>query len=134
MIELKILPDKGFELVLEDGKIIAGRYSYWAEKRFAAKHKLSIIQLGDLFSQDNINKLTPEQVVDIALCSVEYMCRSNKEPFTYTDIDMCNWMEKMSAQDCSRLISHFVISEEVLEELKKKAEAIQTEMPEVTES
>lgn len=121
--EIKILPDKGFEFIV-DGKVIPGRYSYWAEKRFASKYNLSITELGNLFSSANINKLTAEQVVDIALCSIEYMCRSNKESFIYTDIDVCNWIEAAPAEDSARLISHFIISEEVFQELQKKSEEI----------
>lgn len=92
MASLDLLPRKVFEITLGDGKKITGQFGTWTLKRFCDKSKLSLKHLNDKFVNEGTN-LT--DTVSMLLCAVEYVCLKNKEPFTYTDIEACDWIDEL---------------------------------------
>lgn len=89
---LNLLPRKEFEITLEDGTIINGQFSLWAVKRFCDKLKLTLSQLGERMQAD---KVTMDDTCQVLLCAVEYKTRKAGKPFGYTDIDACDWIERL---------------------------------------
>lgn len=91
MAELNLLPRKAFEIIL-NGQTIKGQYSLWSLKRFCDKKNLSLSQLSEALDQD---KVSFDDLTLLILCAVEYVSRKEKQPFTYTDIDCCEWIEEL---------------------------------------
>jgi hypothetical protein len=89
---LDLLPRKEFTITLEDKTVIHGQFGLWAVKRFCDKLKLSLSQLQGRMSLD---KITFDDTCQVLLCAVEYKSRKEKKPFTYTDIDACEWIEAL---------------------------------------
>ena len=90
MISINLLPRKEFE-ILCDGKTIPGKFGTWSAKRFSDIKKLTLKQLGAYLDQE----LQLGDVVLNILCAVEYACRRSKVPFTYTEMDVCEWIDEM---------------------------------------
>ena len=106
MAKLELLPRKEFEITLESGEIIRGKYSNWALKRFCDKKGLSLAQLQDRLNAENV---TLDDVVQTVLCAVEHKQRESGQPFKYSDFDVCNWIEEMGgfdSEDFARLQRH----------------------------
>lgn len=93
---LELLPRKEFEFTLKDGTKIKGQFSLWAVKRFCDKLKLSLSQLGERLGAD---KVTFDDTCQVLLCAVEYTARKNKLPFSYNDVDACDWIEELGGLD-----------------------------------
>ena len=105
-MKLNLLPRKEFEITIEDGTVIKGQYSLWSIKRFCDLKGLSLSKLGDAMSLDN---LSFDDLCSILLCAVEYKCRKTGEPFRFTDVDACEWIEWLGGiegEDYIRLSSH----------------------------
>lgn len=92
MAELKLLPRKEFEILLDSGEVIAGKYSLWSVKRFADKKGFTLINLQDYMDKEN---MTMDDVCEILLCAVEYVSRKNNVSFSYSDVDACEWIEEL---------------------------------------
>lgn len=92
MATVNLLPRKEFEIVLDDGEKIPGRYGTWALKRFCDKRGLTLSGLNELL---NLDTLTLDMVQDFILCAVEYAYRERKLPFEFTDIDSCGWIDQL---------------------------------------
>lgn len=90
MIELKLLPRKEFEIIL-NGKTIAGKYCTWSMVRFAQIKNMSWKQVGEYLEKDQ----SPEDTALSILCAIEYKSRKNREPFTYTELDLWEWCDEM---------------------------------------
>jgi len=112
MAVLNLLPRKEFEIILNDGSKVTGRFSYWAEKRFCEKKGLTLTQYGQVYAKENVDKLTFDDLVLPVMYSVEYLRRKKKETVDFNEIDVCDWLEELSNGDTTRLISHFIVSEE----------------------
>jgi len=112
MAVLNLLPRKEFEIILNDESKVTGRFSYWAEKRFCEKKGLTLTGYGAVYSPENVDKLTFDDIVLPVMCAVEYVYRSEKKPFDVTDIAVCDWLEQLENSEVTRLISHFLVSEE----------------------
>jgi hypothetical protein len=89
---LTLLPRKEFEFTLDDGTIIKGKFCLWSIKRFCDKLKLSLSQLSERLTED---KVTFDDTCQILLCAVEYKVRKEGKPFSYNDIDACEWIESL---------------------------------------
>lgn len=96
MAKVNLLPRKEFEIVLDDGEVIQGKYGTWAVKRFCDKRGLTLVGLTDLMNMDT---LTLDMVQDFILCAVEYKTRELKKPFEFTDLDSCNWIDQLGGID-----------------------------------
>jgi hypothetical protein len=89
---LNLLPRKVFEIKREDGTVITGQYSLWSVKRFCDKKSLTLSQLETYLSAQNI---TMDDMCLLILCAVEYVSRKNKHGFSFTDIDVCDWIDEL---------------------------------------
>lgn len=98
---LNLLPRKKFEIVLED-KTISGQFGTWALFRFCKKRGVGLEGLYDALS-----KLEIDSIVDFVLCAIEQSCRERGESFTYTDVDLCKWIDDMEGTMASGLIAIF---------------------------
>lgn len=111
--KLDLQPRKVFTLTLVSGKQITGQFGTYALKRFCDK---SGIPLKD--AQSRLTDLSG--FADYLLCAVEYICRKEKQPFSYTDVDVCEWIDEMggvSGDLFYKLIEH--TADENVEEEKK---------------
>lgn len=112
MEKLRLLPRKEFEIILEDGAIIKGKYSLWSIKRFCDKLGLTLVQLGERLT---VEKTTFDDTIQIVLCAVEDRVRKDKKPFVFTDQDACEWIEwlgGMNSEDYLKLQLHAASEEE----------------------
>jgi hypothetical protein len=103
---MNLLPRKEFEFTLEDGTIIKGKFCLWSIKRFCDKLKLSLSQLSERLTEE---KATFDDICQILLCAVEYKVRKEGKPFTYNDIDACEWIEHLGGlegEDYKALMRH----------------------------
>lgn len=91
MAEVRLLPRKAFEIDLESGTV-RGQYSFWVTVRLCQRNGWSMSQLDEKMNADN---LTLSDVVTLLLCAIEYSCRKDKIPFTYTDIDVADIIEEL---------------------------------------
>jgi len=92
MAVLNLLPRKEFEITTDSGEVVKGQYALWSVKRFCDRKGLTLSKLADAMSEANV---TFDDVTLLILCAVEYSCRKEKKPFTYTDIDCCDWIEQL---------------------------------------
>jgi hypothetical protein len=115
---LNLLPRKEFEITLISGEVIKGKYSLWAVKRFCDKKGLSLKELQQRLTSE---KTTFDDVIETVLCAVEHSQRENKKPFTYTDFDVCSWIEElggMTSENYKLLQGHAASEMEESEEKK----------------
>jgi hypothetical protein len=106
MATINLLPSKEFEIILNDGKTIKGQYTLWAVKQFCLKKNISLSKLEAAMSQET---LSLDDLTTMLLCAVEYKCRLDKQPFIYSDIDACAWIEEMGgllSENFSGLMAH----------------------------
>lgn len=99
--KLNLLPRKEFEITLSDKTVIKGQFGTWAIKRFCDRRKISFTQISENFDLDHI--------VDMILCAVEYLARKQKQPFSFTDIDVCDWIDDLGGiadPNIMQLIGH----------------------------
>jgi hypothetical protein len=89
--KLNLLHRKEFELTLSDGKIIKGQFGTWAIKRFCDKKKITFVQLSIMKPED----YSFEHIVEMILCAVEHTARKEKQAFSFTDLDVCGWIDDM---------------------------------------
>ncbi len=112
---LNLLPRKEFEITLEDGKVIKGKFGTWALRRLTEKRKVSLADSGAILN-------TLPGILDFILAAVEYVSRKNNEGFGYTDIDVSDWMDEIGGIDGTefgKLISHMNSDTKETEEEKK---------------
>lgn len=110
---LNLLPRKCFEITLEDGSIIKGKFGTWALRRFCDKKNLTLEQAGE-----KLRDLTG--FADYLLYSVEGEMRKSGEACPYTDIQCCDWIDQLggiSSELFIKLISH--TNDETTNEEKK---------------
>jgi len=106
MAELNLLPSKEFEITLNSGEIIKGKFGTWAAKRFCDKLGLSISDFIQLQSGDT---LSFEHLCQTILCAVEYKSRKDKKGFAYSDVDACEWIEELGglgSEKYTKLVNH----------------------------
>lgn len=119
-MSLNLLPRKEFEITLNSGDTIKGKYGTWAAKRFCDKQNLSIVQFIEKFGE--VSKLSFNDIVLLILCSVEYAWRKeNRGAFVYSDVDACEWVEELGgfgSEAYNRLFAHFSSDVESTEEKK----------------
>ncbi len=87
-----LLPRKAFEITRVDGTKIKGQFTLWSVKRYCDKKKLSLAQLSEQMTEENISM---EDICLLILCAVEDTFRREKKGFAYTDQDACDWIEEM---------------------------------------
>lgn len=92
MAEINLFPHKAFEITLNDKRVIKGQYSLWSVKRYTDKKRLSLSQLSQQLTEEN---LCFDDICQLLLCAIEYTCRKEKKPFDHTDMDVCEWIEEM---------------------------------------
>lgn len=106
MASIVLLPRKSFEIVLDDKSVVRGQYSLWSVKRYCDLKKLSLAQLEEQLSVENI---ALDDIVKLILCAVEYTTRKEKQGFGYTDVDVCDWIEQLggiTSEAYQSLIGH----------------------------
>lgn len=111
MAKANLLPRKEFEIILDDGQVIAGKYGTWAIKRFCDKRGIKLSQLNEILSGD----LSFDDIVEILLCAVEYNCRLKNLPFNFSDIDVCGWIDELGGllgEEYLKLAAHAGSSDE----------------------
>lgn len=113
---INLLPRKEFEITLSDGTVISGQYTTWALKRYGEKLGLTLQQSGEQLTNPGLNDM-----VEYLLSAVEYTARKNKQPFSYTDLQACDWIDDMGgiqSLDLIRLFRHSGDEQPVAEEKK----------------
>ncbi len=121
MASLNLLPRKSFEILLDDGSVVRGQYSLWSVKRYCDLKKLSLAQLEDQLSIENI---ALDDIVKLILCAVEYSTRKEQKGFAFTDIDVCDWIEQLggiTSENYHALIGHAKSEEESKDSGEKKS-------------
>ena len=112
MAEIKLLPRKVFELVTDQDGIITGQFGTWALKRFCDKNGYSLKEASEKLGDPSLS-----DIVDYLLCAIEYYSRMKSEPFSYTDVHVCKWIDElggMSNENFVKLFNHSA-SEDVQE-------------------
>lgn len=115
---VNLLPRKCFEIALEDGTIIKGQFGTWALKRFCDKGGLT---LGE--AEEKLRGISG--IIDYILCAVEYVSRQNKESFSYTDMNVCQWVDDIGGHNSEaflKLIGHTVDENNTEDVGEKKTE------------
>lgn len=115
---LILLPRKVFEIKLSDGTIIKGQFGTWSLKRFCDKQNISLSE-----AQPKLQDLSG--FADYLLCSVEYLARKEKAPFSFTDVNCCSWIDELGGAD-SKLFVDLVVhttDENTTEEKKTDPQA-----------
>jgi hypothetical protein len=101
MASINLLPRKEFEITLDSGDVIKGKYSNWAVKRFCDKKKVTLKGLSTILGEDTA---TLDDVCQIILCAVEHTARETGRPFSYTDFHVCNWIEELGGFDSQNFL------------------------------
>lgn len=104
MIKINLLPRKEFEIILDD-KTVKGKYGTWSGKRFCDIKGLTLPELFEYLKRGS----SFDDVCLQILCAVEYSCRKDGKPFSYTDIDVCEWIDEMGgivSEDFKKLCLH----------------------------
>jgi len=114
--KLNLSPRGIFDITLEDGTVISGKFGTWALKKFS-----------DNNGNEEISKKlqTVPGFIDYLLYAVEYLSRKNKTAFSYTDIDACDWIDQLGGLNGAltvKLMTHNSSDAEVEEEKKTLAE------------
>ena len=112
---ITLLPRKAFEIKLADDSIIKGQYSLWTIKRYCDRKKLSLSQLSEQLSAEN---LSFDDICQLILSAVEYTSRKEKMPFPYNDIDACEWIDQLGglgSDNFTALMNHAKSDEETPE-------------------
>lgn len=107
MAELKLLPKKEFEIILDNGKVIPGKFGTWAVKRYCDIKKIPFEELSK--KEDNSDIPFFQRIndaVDLILAAVEYSFRLNKKPFEYEQADGYEWMDQLSTDGLVNLLDH----------------------------
>ena len=122
MAEIVLLPRKSFEIVLDDKSVVRGQYSLWSVKRYCDLKKLSLAQLEDQLSAENI---ALDDIVKLILCAVEYTYRKENKGFSYTDVNVCDWIEELggiTSEKYQSLIGHARSEDSTEESGEKKSQ------------
>lgn len=121
MASLNLLPRKSFEILLDDKSVVRGQYSLWSVKRYCDLKKLSLAQLEEQLSVENI---ALDDIVKLILCAVEYSTRKEKKGFAWSDVDVCDWIEQLGgigSENYNALIGHARSEEESKGDEEKKS-------------
>lgn len=117
---INLLPRKEFEIILEDGTIIKGKFGTWALRRFCDRNKYSLQQASEQLSAANMGV---GDILDYILCAVEYSARKAQLPFSYTDVDCGAWLDELGGikadGDVIRLFNHSASEDATVTEEKK---------------
>lgn len=98
------LPRKAFEINLPDGKVIAGQFGTWCLKRFCDRSKCTLDEV-----QERLKKPSLDDLCNFLLSAVEQTARETGNSFSYTDVNVCNWIDQMgglSSVPLQELFSH----------------------------
>ena len=90
MAELTLLPRKEFEILTNEGEKIKGQFGTWALKRFCDKQKYSIKQAGDKLGDPSLG-----DVIEYLLSAIEHSARKTGTQFSYTDVQICDWIDQL---------------------------------------
>lgn len=82
------LPRKEFEINLADGTVIKGKFGTWALHKFCTDNNCSLEDAGERLK-------TLPGIVSYLLCAVQCVSRKDGTPFSYTDIQACDWIDEM---------------------------------------
>ena len=121
MASLNLLPRKSFEILLDDKSVVRGQYSLWSVKRYCDLKKLSLAQLEEQLSIENI---ALDDIVKLVLCAVEYTSRKENKGFSYTDVNVCDWIEELggiTSENYHLLIGHAKSEDESKPSEEKKS-------------
>lgn len=113
MATINLLPRKEFEITLDDGTVIPGKFGTWALRRLTDRYKVSLTDANKVLG-------TLSGLLDYLLCAVEYSARKNSQPFSYTDFHVAEWVDELGgigSENYINLMKH--TEEETLVEQKK---------------
>lgn len=122
MAEVTLLPRKAFEIRLEDGTLINGKFSLWSIKRYCDLKKLSLSGLEQQLSADTISF---DDICKLILCAVEHVYREKGEGMPYNDLNVCDWIEEMggiTGEKYTSLMAHAQSDLEQKESDEKKSQ------------
>lgn len=88
MATLNLLPRKEFEITLDNGTIIKGKFGTWALKRLCDKRKATLQESAVILNSFG-------GIIDYILTAVEYVSRKNNEGFAFADTDVCEWIDEL---------------------------------------
>lgn len=105
---IKLLPRQQFVLGLSDGTEIMGQFGTYATSIFGKKRNLSLSEIYKNFliqkKDDSGNPLIDEEgnpaldvrlhdMIDFIMCALEARARLKGERFTFTDPQLCQWVD-----------------------------------------
>jgi len=102
MNTLTLLPRKTFIITLDDGTEIKGQYSTWALKRFCDHLNCTLSQLFE-----KLKEPTLDIMFMYILSALEYSARIEKKPFSYTDVNISQWIDDMEGNAIDNLVVIF---------------------------
>lgn len=102
MAEINLLPRKEFEISF-NGTVIKGQFNTWALKRFCDKNKLTLGQLQSKKPED----YTMNDIIELILCAVESKARKTETPFSYSDVEACEWIDELGGIYSEKLVAVF---------------------------
>lgn len=116
MATLNLLPRKEFEITLDDGKVIKGKFGTWALRRLTDKRGATLQESGAILN-------TLPGLLDYILYAVEYVSRKNQQGFAYSDIDVSEWIDEMGGIEGAEFgnLTRHINGEETPAEEKKTA-------------
>lgn len=103
-MEIKLLPRKEFELILDSGTVIPGKFGNWTIQRFRTKRGLKLSELQNVLNDPEISS---DAIADFLLCAVEYKLRLDRKPFDYLDVDAYDWIEQMDGYNGEKFLALF---------------------------
>lgn len=120
MAKINLLPRKEFEIVLESGETIKGRFGTWAHKRFGILKGFDLDKISDYLKNAN----PADYIGEFILCAVEYSTRLEFKDFKYTDVHAWLWIDEIGteSEEFKQLLTHANTEE-------KKTESRQNGLP-----
>jgi hypothetical protein len=80
-----------YEIALSDGTKVHLRFCTWSLKRFCQLQGIGPSEIGEALSGDN----TLDAIVNLIKAAAEYPLYKEGITPTYTDLDVCDWIDDM---------------------------------------
>lgn len=88
-----------FELTLSDGKKIPMRFCTWSLKRFCQLQGIGPSEIGEALTGKN----SLEAIVNLLKASAEYPLYSQGITPSFTDVEICDWIDDMGGMAGQKL-------------------------------
>lgn len=89
----------------QSGANIDIAFTTWTFRKFSQRKSMSVDQLFKYIQGKNEEGFffTHEDMLSLMLIGAEYMCLKKGEPFRFTDIDACDWMDDLGGLSGQKL-------------------------------